>query len=177
MGEIPRHPHFLIVGIMKAATTTLYYHLTCHPRIMAAKYKELHYFTRDYDIRIPNETWGMDYGEMLNVNPDAGDVLYGEASPSYIQPPERIHAYNPDCKIIITLRNPVDRAISQMRHNQEHQFRLPPQGYMKLLQDTFDLSQIDVVYDSFYHDRLERFAQTFPAKNLLVVSYEAFIAN
>ena len=172
------YPHFLIVGMMKCGTTTLYEHLTRHPKIKAAATKELHYFSRDFVQRVPVSTWAFEYHELLNKNPnDPNDMLYGEASPSYIAVPERILEFNPETKIIIILRDPVNRAISQIRQYQNHNFRTKAEGYLAHLRSHRDISQVDVVRDSEYTTRIAKFLEVFRKEKVAVVSFEALVED
>jgi len=102
-----RSPEFLIVGAQKAGTTSLYNCLKQHPDIQAAKKKEIHYFSQYFNK-------GLDW--YLQHFPEReSNKLSGEASPFYLYHPhsaERIASQLPQVKIIILLRNPVQRAIS-----------------------------------------------------------------
>lgn len=164
------YPNFLVVGMMKAATTTLYDHIAKHDMVVKAYAKELHYFSRDF-VRVSNsEFWGYEYYELLNYRPGT-PYLYGEASPSYIAVADRIHRFNPDCRIIISLRDPVDRMLSQYRQYSEHGLETeapeialtrPGNRYMT---------------DSLYAVRVEHFLKKFVPANVLLVSMEYLSAN
>jgi len=170
------YPDFLIVGMMKAGTTSIHRHLADHPMVVAPIEKELHHFTRDFGARVPGAAWGLEYGEQLGLEgcvPRPG-FLTGEASPSYIAVPDRLFAFNPDCKIIIALRDPVDRAISQLRQYQAHGFRTAQQGFEAQFDAAQDLAQLDAVIDSTYLPRLARFLELFPHDQIALVNFEAF---
>ena len=100
---------FLIVGGMKAGTSSLAQILNQHPKIFIPN-QELHYFNKD-----ENYFKGYDF---YNKNFKAG-VLNGEKTPTYSfqeNCAERIYKYNKDFKLIWILRNPTDRAISNYYH-------------------------------------------------------------
>jgi hypothetical protein len=102
-------PDFLIVGAAKAGTTSLYNYLIQHPKIDGAVRKEVHYFDRDYDKTIDY------YRSCFPSLSQPNDHITGEATPYYLfhpYAPERIHKTMPFTKIIILLRNPIDRAYS-----------------------------------------------------------------
>jgi len=105
-------PKFIIIGTMKAGTTTLYYALTKHSKIQPANTKELHYFSgRNYESINAQE-----YKHMFK--PCAEDEICGEASPQYLWShvsPENIKKICPDVKLIALFRHPVDRAYSQFQ--------------------------------------------------------------
>lgn len=108
-----------IVGAPKAGTTALYALLETHPQMCMSRDKEPNFFSwseiekqhlyyRKRNIKNPEA-----YAALFDVK--AGHVRLGEASVSYLFYPEiptRLHSYNPDAKIIIALRNPVERAQS-----------------------------------------------------------------
>lgn len=108
-------PDFLIIGAQKAGTTYLYHLLTRHPYVEPATAKEVHYFDTHfskgdgwYRSRFPQPAWR-----------EGHKVLTGEASPYYLYHPHaarRAAAVVPDAKLIVLLRNPVDRAYSDYQH-------------------------------------------------------------
>jgi hypothetical protein len=107
--------NFLIVGVQKGGTTSLDAYLRQHPRIGMASKKEVHFF--DDEDRFGSGT--PDY-EVYHRHFDRLDSksIYGEATPIYCYWSEsmrRIREYNPDIKIIMLLRNPVERAWSHWR--------------------------------------------------------------
>ncbi len=111
-------PNFFIVGAAKAGTTSLHAYLSSHPQVFMSALKEPHYFS-DFDVSpeldnfLPVIRSRSDYQELFK-NSD-GYLAVGEASPSYLCDPaaaERIKSAIPTAKIIVSLRNPVDRAFS-----------------------------------------------------------------
>jgi hypothetical protein len=100
-------PDFVIIGAQKAGTTSLYNCLKQHPSVLPASKKEIHYFSRFYHKGLP---W---YLEHFPLREDT--LLSGEASPFYLLHPQsarRIADTYPEIKIILILRDPVERAIS-----------------------------------------------------------------
>lgn len=165
------YPHFLIVGFMKAATTTMFDHIVEHPRVQPPLKKELHYFTRELDPFYDPTLYGMEYYEQLRYTAGS-EKLCGEASPSYILAASRIAAFNPNAKIIIMLRDPVERALSQYR--QYLQFQLTEHRVQLFDGGVESLNFVqDSVYDTYVTDFLER----FPAGNVMLVSFEHFCAS
>jgi hypothetical protein len=165
------YPHFLIVGFMKAATTSVFDHIIAHPRVQAPLKKELHYFTRELDPLYDPEYYGLEYHEQLQYDPKS-EKLCGEASPSYFVASKRIAAFNPNAKIIIMLRDPVDRALSQYKQYLEFQLA-EAQEHM------FDegIESLNFVQDSFYEPYVAHFLQRFPPGNVMLVSFEHFCAS
>ena len=111
-----RRPEFFIVGAFKAGTTALYEYLRAHPQIFMSVPKEPMYFGQDLTPRYTRMTEDEYLGLFRGA---ADDQRAGEASPWYLystSAAREIHAFNPDARIIIMLRNPVDVMYSQ--HNQ-----------------------------------------------------------
>lgn len=103
----------MIVGAQKAGTTALAEFLAEHPGVELAKGKEAHLFDApEFDDSWSNEEINKRY-EVL-FSPDENQ-LKGEATPIYLYVPEiasRLSKYNPGLKLIILLRDPVERAYS-----------------------------------------------------------------
>jgi len=117
-------PNFLVVGAAKSGTTSLYHYLKQHPEIYMSPIKEPYFFSfinKEPDFKGPfdektNETIITDLSdyEKLFENVDSEKAI-GECSTSYLYFPEsamNIKKYIPNCKIIIILRNPIERAYS-----------------------------------------------------------------
>lgn len=124
-GKLDTHqyPHFIIVGAPKAGTTSLFKYLNQHPQVYFPKRKEPMFFC-DYDANFagPSADW---YNANMINEPESYLSMFadadehkvtGEASTDYLSCPNaavRIKNWNPDIKIIIILRNPIDRAYSE----------------------------------------------------------------
>ena len=117
-------PDFLIAGAAKSGTTSLYHYLNQHPEIYMSPVKEPDYFGGHlwklplYNIFGPNASLQIyqDWNEYTDLYVKAGRRLKGEASPSTlffhdVAIPE-IKKRLGDPKIIIFLRNPVERSYS-----------------------------------------------------------------
>jgi hypothetical protein len=104
-------PNLFVVGAAKAGTTSLWRYLDEHPDVYMSPVKEPHFFSSFVPRLFPAVK---DEGSYLELFEDAGDVsLRGEASASYLWDPEsaqRIKRASPGAKIVISLRNPVERA-------------------------------------------------------------------
>jgi hypothetical protein len=104
-------PDFLILGAQKAGTSSLHSYLVDHPRVASGFTKELHYFDLHYSA-------GLRAYRACFPHRRAGTIC-GEATPYYLvhpQVPRRVAADLPAAKLIVLLRNPIDRAISQHNH-------------------------------------------------------------
>ena len=101
---------FAIVGVQKAATTSLYRMLLRHPRIVGGSQKELRFFIEPHDWADPDYTT---YRRPLK-RPVPG-AMAGDATPAYLFWPhamERMRAYRPDLRLMACFRDPIDRAFS-----------------------------------------------------------------
>ena len=107
-------PNFFIVGAPRAGTSSLWRYLGQHPEVFMTALKEPTFFCH---TRPPHGIATLE--DYLALFADArGHKAIGEASPDYFASPESpglIHGRYPDAKIIIILRNPVDRAYSLYR--------------------------------------------------------------
>jgi Sulfotransferase domain len=110
-------PDFIIIGTQRGGTTSLYYYLTEHPGIARALMKEVHFFDDNfqeglnwYRAQFPSSLQKY-YAERIRKE----HFLTGESSPYYLfypPAPKRISAVVPNARLIVLLRNPVDRAYS-----------------------------------------------------------------
>ena len=107
-------PNFLIIGAMKAGTTSLYHYLRDHPQVFMPSLKEPLFFSRNWDKGLG---W---YESLFEEAKDA--IAVGEASPGYTKYPHvpgvpaRIAELLPDVRLIYLVRDPVDRMVSQYEH-------------------------------------------------------------
>jgi hypothetical protein len=109
----PMRPTGMVIGAQKAGTTALYKYLSQHPQVVPSIRKELHFFNID-------RNYAKGIGHYLNYfeanTPSRQHKITLDISPGYLHPAEktagRIHAFNPDMRLIATLRDPVSRAYS-----------------------------------------------------------------
>lgn len=181
-------PDFLIIGAQRAGTTSLYSYLTEHPRIASAKKKEVHFFDRRYTH---GPRWyRRQFPWWLRLRPE---VVTGEASPYYIfhpAVPQRVHDVCPDVKLIVLLRDPVDRAYShyqliRRRGREDLSFdeaiRAEPArlaGEEEKLLDpsyhSFNHQHLSYVSRGFYIDQILAWTRYFPLQRFLFLKSERF---
>lgn len=186
-------PAFLIVGVEKGGTTALHAMLLRHRRIAGASTKEIHFFD--------NDQWYGRHDAILQYHSHFprphrapwGTLLF-EATPAYFyhcDAATRIHRYDPRIKIIVVLRDPVERALSawKMYH---HQFR---SGYFSQWHDQrsfaeaieLELQEIEhcnvrnnriaYVKKGVYVEHLSRYLSQFPANQILILESTALEAS
>lgn len=107
-------PDFLVIGVMKGGTTSLFQYLAKHPQINPPFRKEIKFFDLHYKQGL---NWYRAHFP-LKAKMTNGSIT-GEATPYYIFHPlakQRIAKHLPNAKLIAVLRNPVDRAYSHYNH-------------------------------------------------------------
>lgn len=122
---VKRHPNFLIIGAAKSGTTSLHNYLAQHPNIFMSDPKEPGFFAAR-ELKHPMKGPGDSRLQKLAyLHPDdylglfsaaTSQSAIGESSTIYLyseSAAEQIADFYPDMKIIVILRNPVDRAYSQ----------------------------------------------------------------
>jgi hypothetical protein len=189
-------PDFLIIGAQKCGTTSLYEYLTQHPDIYPATVKEVGYFDRYYQKGLP---WYRSQFPSAFRKIHARFILRrhfltGEASTGYILNPhslKRIAALVPRAKLILMLRNPVDRAYSHYQHtlrmkreplsfedavNKESE-RIAD-SWKRMLEDedyyNLDIARYAYLKTGLYVDQVRVLLRYFPKKRLLVIKNEEF---
>ena len=125
----PVLPNFFIIGAARSGTTSLYHYLGQHPDVFMSPVKEPRYFAMD-GVRAATESSGEElvwsgtitsreeYEALFLGVKD--ETAVGEASVLYLwseRAAEAIRNQVPEAKLIVSLRNPVDRAFSNFRHN------------------------------------------------------------
>jgi hypothetical protein len=111
-GKHQRKVDFLICGTQRGGTTALFNSLREHPEICWPMGKEVHFFDSERDFRGKEPEYSK-YHSFFHPQPS--HKVLGEATPIYMywyDAPKRIWQYNPNMKLIIILRNPIDRAYS-----------------------------------------------------------------
>lgn len=165
-----RLPDFVVIGAMKAGTTTLHRYLAMHSRVFMSTPKEPGYFSRDDQY-----ARGIEWYRGLFA--DAGaDQLCGEASTCYSrcwrypQAATRLAQAIPDARLIYLMRHPVDRVYSHYGHEMRVRYRkqaLKPISLERFLQE--DLEAIDA---SLYMRQIDRYLEHFPREQMLFLLTE-----
>lgn len=114
-------PDFLIIGTQRGGTTSLWKYLAQNPALGRALTKEIRFFDLNwhrgvswYRSRFPSRRSAQQVARRRGVT-----MVVGEASPDYLfhpLAPSRVAGTLPDVKLVVLLRNPVDRAYSHYWH-------------------------------------------------------------
>ena len=171
-----------MVGAPKSGTSSFFEYLSAHPDIFLPKVKELHYFAYPevadtyYDVPfVANES---DYIALFDNRGD--ERAAGDLSPSYLYrelAAERIRKFQPDARVIISLRNPIKRAISHylMDLRLGYQDR-PLAEFMQRTQENrlFYEQYIEV---GMYAAQVERYLEKFGPDNVLIFLYDDLVSD
>ena len=195
--------NFFIVGTAKAGTSSLHEILSHHPQINMSLVKEPNFFSKD----IVPDNFRKNYREAVNTKlfskakthemflrnimeyeklfiPSGKDVI-GEASVSYLYSEvaaEEIYKYNPNAKILIILRNPVERAFSHFLMNLKT-------GYTNNLNFLDEIKKdynkaykgwgVSHLYIELglYFNQIKRFMDVFDQNNVLILDFYDFKKN
>jgi hypothetical protein len=193
-------PDFIIIGVQKGGTTSLYRYLIEHPSIAPIYIKEPHFF----DIHFhKGQGWYRAHFPTLAEKYAAEVVrkqkfITGEASPYYLLhplAPKRVAQTLPHTKLIVLLRNPVDRAYSQYQH-QRRQPGVEPLSFEeaiereaerlageeeKMLQNekyaSFNHRHYSYLARGTYIEQLPRWMNMFPQEQFLILKSEDLFSN
>src|SRR5205823_6882888 len=180
---------FIVAGAQKSGTTALHYFLKKHPQIALPDRQEMHFFDDDEIF-----SQAIDY-ELLHRHFPARRAgrfrllpvrlgLAGEVTPSYLywKPAmERIRNYNPQIKLIILLRNPVDRTFAHW--NMQRFKDREPLDFLDAVKEeprriaqplTIESRRYAYVDRGFYSVQLDRVFKFFPREQVRIVKFENF---
>jgi hypothetical protein len=181
-------PDFLIIGAQKCGTNSLYDLLTQHPGVERAITKELNYFNLHFEKGVE---WYRSQLPLPRRN-EGRKSITGEATPDYLFYPDaakRAAQVVPQARLIVLLRNPVDRAYSHYHHQirkgrealgfeeaiEAEQARLREETD-KMLEDelhtSFNYRHFSYLSRGVYVDQLLRWSEFYGADQMLVLKSE-----
>ncbi|SHM59210.1 sulfotransferase family protein [Gracilibacillus kekensis] len=173
-----RKPDFFIVGAAKSGTTSLYEYLKKHPTIYLPENKEPHFFgdKKPSEIFVDNKEA---YYKLFCHAPE--NSVIGEASTSYLYSEKAamdIKKFNPNGKIIILLRNPVDRAYSMYRHQVRDGFETNTFEKGLELEKERIYKGMPYGYHYFegglYYRQIKNYLNVFGPENVKIIIFEEF---
>ncbi len=176
-------PNLFLVGAVKAGTTSFYQYLNQVPGIFMSPRKEPLFFVNDVFIEDTRNSI-RDKKEYLKLYKNVGnEKIIGEASP-YLWYPEsarRIYEVVPRARIIIILRNPIERAFSH--HTMSLRDRLAEGSFHEALmtqRSRIKKNNSDVPHFlklSFYFDDVKRFIDIFGKDQVKIILFENFVKD
>lgn len=192
-------PDFVILGTQKGGTTSLFYYLLEHPYVAPTYFKEPHFFDNHFDKGFMwyrshfSTIFEKYYVDVFLKHP----FITGEASPYYLfhpLTPARMAGALPKVKLIIILRNPVDRAYSH--YQQVRQDGVEPLSFedaidreeerlageeKRLLDDmryaSFNHRHYSYLARGMYADQLSIWMRLFPKEQFLILKSEDLFSN
>jgi len=172
-------PDFLGLGTQKGGTSTLHALLKTHPAVFLPARKEVHYFS--LHAHQPSHWYANHYVEAEQ------DQRCGDITPYYLFHPEapaRIHALLPGVKMIVLLRDPVERCLSQVFHARRLGFEaLEPEAALAAEAERLASGNADSLQKhsyqarSRYLEQLDRYKGLFHPQQLLVLRSEDLFLN
>jgi hypothetical protein len=158
-------PDFIVIGAMKAGTTTLRNYLAQFGEIGMSRTKETDYFIAEKNFPLGKGWYERQF--------DLSRPLLGEASPNYAKydifpgVPERIARVAPKAKLIFIARDPVMRFASHYRHSWSHgHMRVRPAA---LLAGANGRHMIEC---SRYGAQIDRYLAQFDREQLLFLDFD-----
>ncbi len=188
-------PNFIIVGAQRSGTSSLYAYLSQHPQLLPSYRKEVHFFdggiNPDFNYFEKGQAWYRAHFP-FGTNRSTHSRTF-EASPLYLfnpLAPRRIFDLIPKVKLIVVLRNPVERAISHYFHTKQRGFE-PLPIYEALREEEKRLEPIlaseDYKNDGFirysyksrglYKNQLEKYLNYFSWQQFLVLNSEELFSD
>lgn len=171
---------FILAGAQKSGTTALHYFLAKHPNVTMGDQQEIHFFDDDAMF-----AGSVDYEQLHKHYPQlAPSIIAGDCTPSYIyyEPAaERIWQYNSKIKLLVLLRNPVERAFAHW-NMQRFKSREPLDFFDALREEKTRIAgappaearRFAYVDRGFYARQIERLFKFFPREQMKVVKFEEF---
>lgn len=185
-------PDYIIIGTMRSGTTSLNFDLAQHPCIRAAAYDELGFFDSNFELGL---NWYRSLFPTIFtkhwIKFRKKQFLSGEDTPFYFWNPlaaERIKKLLPNVKLIVLLRNPIDRAYSNYhtairigaeKASFEEQVQKELSFQKQDKKENYDrfVRQPSYLAKSIYIDQLEIWTRLFKTNQILVVSTEDLQKN
>lgn len=190
-----------LVGAMKAGTTTVADQLAVHPEVFISPVKEPNYFCTDLDLE---EEYSINYAEAIahgraGMKPEIhsgvireereykalfsgwrDEKIGGECSTSYLYSTaaaENIRRASPGARILIVLRNPIERAFSEFLMNCSIGAAVPPfSTYLDVERDQRRRGLIPprhkYVTAGLYSNQVKAYLQRFPRHQVLILLHD-----
>lgn len=183
-------PDFIVIGVGRSGTTSLFNYLEQHPSIVSSAYDEIGFFDDNFRLGL---TW---YRSMFptiikkfQTKRRTKFFMTYEVTPWYIRRPwtaRRIKKLFPNIKLITVLRNPVDRTYSHYhlskRNNEKQDFETMIEEDMKNISkwrtkvknDSYFLNEVQnsKLARGFYYEQLEQWFEIFDKDQMLIIPSE-----
>jgi hypothetical protein len=170
------YPTFLVIGAQKCGTSWLSHMMSQHPEVSTGTEKELHFFNKIYNYQKGLE-W---YKSQFSIT--SATKAVGEFTPNYFwtseeereirrgggtrKIPKLVHEAYPNLKLIVCLRDPVDRAVSAYYHH-INMGRVQPKQSLMEVADCYGIKSM-----GYYDIHLSNWMNYYTRENFLVLIYE-----
>ena len=179
-------PNFFIVGGSKCGTTNMSYYLNEHPDVFIPELMEPYYYSRfDVPQNFNRESMIIDEKNYLKLFKNGiNHKAIGESSPVYLQCPHspiEIKKDNPDAKIIISIRNPIDKA-----HSSYFSYKfmnLDKRSFSEKItifekeRDRNEFFIFNFIEDGLFSKHIQHYQNYFEPKNIKIIFFEDYILN
>jgi len=168
---------FIVVGAEKCGTTWLSEMLRQHPQVFIPEQKELHYFNRKFGEfpELDNYNFNKPVKWYLNFfNAAKPHQIKGEICPAYLwddQAPARIKSFDPNLKLFMLLRNPVERTYSAYR------FYVQRGTVQSGFKNAFYSHKNLLVDRSVYSVQIQRYLDLFSRENIHIFLHDDLRRN
>ncbi len=171
-------PNFFIVGATKSGTTSLWRYCSEHPEIFMSNIKEPNFFSNNQKRMDLNG-----YKKLFEGVHDEKAV--GEASTSYLWfdgTPRKINELIGECKIIIMLRNPVDRLYSEFQHHLRQgrfvgSFDKMLFNFYNNKDDKKIFSPAMIVSTGYYSNHIKSYLDAFGKEKIFIGLFDDLVKN
>lgn len=179
-----RKPNLFIAGAAKAGTTSLYFYLSEHPDIFGSNYKEPRFYTYHdfsrlqcskefineiiYEEKSYFELYKNSVKEKYIVDGSVYIVFFKNAL-------KRIKKACPNAKIIISIRNPIDRLYSH--YKMQINMGVETRNFKQFLENPISVEGINYIELGLYFIQIKSAFETFGEENVMVIKYEDFIRD
>ena len=192
-------PDFLIIGAARSGTTSLYEYLSQHPSVIPGVGKEVYFFDKKFNKGI---NWYKSFfptklSKSRLESKQKRNCLTGEATPRYLHyphTPKRVFDLIPNIKLIVLLRNPIDRAYSHYQmevgsDNEELPFEEAiEQEEKRITDDMKKMERNENFYSVYFYrksyltrgiyvNQLKRWFEYFPREQFLILKSEDFYSK
>ena len=195
-GSIRVLPDFLVIGAKRCGTTSLFYHLPEHPCISKSPHDNMGFFNDNFHLGV---NWYKSFFPTIftrnKIKSEFGNFLAFDVTTTYMEEEStanNVYQTKPNMKIIVILRNPVDRAYSQYHLNlrekaekrsfedamEENMNELNKESYERYeIKPKFSVEENNYLKKGLYAQQLRHWLKIFPRENILIISTEEFESN
>jgi len=175
-------PNFFIVGAPRSGTTSLYEYLKCVPEVFMSPVKEPNYFNPRVDDNLFLSKPIRDKKKYLDLFKNVKDEkVIGEASPTYLwdpKTPKLINDVVPHARIIISLRDPIERAFSEYLFLRG--LGSEKGSFLEIIRRSIldeDYSSNRIIQNGLYFEQVKRYLDIFGPNQVKILIFEEFVQD